>query len=221
METTLAKQRVADLVNRWIARAGLRKEAAAARAGLTYQMLYRAYLDPSRSLSRNPDRALALVRAFTERLTDAERCRAEEALTVLELTGTPLGRFAEVAECFPAQEWQAALSAYLAAQGAGDTPARQRYPLRSEALRVQPVFFRTQPCCAAAYCGRVAVQLRLELPEGAQVEAGRAPGLEVERGEPHLIVERHLSDPPLRTQLNADQATQPDEHVVVTIRMLV
>lgn len=221
MEPTEAKQRVAELVNCWIARAGLRKEAAAARAGMTYQMLYRAYLDPSRPLSRNPDRAIALVRAFAERLTEGERCRAAEALTLLDRTGTPLSRFAEVAECFPAHEWQAAFTAYLAAQGAGDPSARQRSLTRSESLPVHPVFFRTQPCCAAVYCGRVAVQLRLEVPEGALIETGRSVGGEEPSMEPYDHAERHPVDPPLRMQSSSTQAAQPEEHVVVTIRMLV
>jgi hypothetical protein len=193
METT-AKQRVAELVNRWINRAGLRKEAAAARAGLTYQMLYRAYLDPGRPLSRNPDRAIELVRAFVDRLTEGERCRADEALTVLDLTGTPLSRFAEIAVLFPQAEWQEAFSAYLETQG---TQVHGTAPQR------------------------FALQLRVAVPEGVQIETERLGGGRVIHMEPRQPPKRHHIDLPSRTQPAPVDDPQPDEDVIVTIRMVV
>ncbi len=227
METTTAKQRVAELVNIWISRAGLRKEAAAARAGLTYQMLYRAYLDPGRPLSHNPDRAIALVRAFVERLTEGERCRADEALTVLDLTGTPLSRVAAIAELFPPAEWHTAFSAHLATHGARHTPQAGR---RESTLSDPPyaqheqALFHPQPCCTALRCGRggrFAVQLRLEVPKGVLIETGRSASVESGSAEHRQDAERHPIDPPLRRQMAPADAPQPDEDVIVTIRMVV
>jgi hypothetical protein len=218
MEILTAKERVAELVNRWISRAGLRKEAAAARAGLTYQMLYRAFLDPGRPLSRNPDRAIALVRAFVERLTEEERCRADEALTVLDLTGTPLSRVVEVAELFPAHEWQAAFTACLEAQGAHCIAERQCDDLSPP--YAQRARAHSQSAYTALRCGcggRVAVQLRLEVSEGVLIEAGRFDA------EPRSHAGRHAGDPLFLMQPAPLGATPPDddEDVVVTIRMVV
>jgi tetratricopeptide (TPR) repeat protein len=123
MDALALKTQIAALVNQWLARSGLRKETAASRAELSYQAFYRAYLDPNRPFKVRPDRELALVRAFSERLTERERCRAAEALQLLDLAGVPFSRFSEIAALFPPAEWDAALSAYLALQQSPSIPA--------------------------------------------------------------------------------------------------
>jgi hypothetical protein len=171
MDEQAVKIHAARLIQRWIDRAGLRKEAAAARAGLTYHMLYRAYLDPSRPLSRNPERALALVRAFVERLTERERCRADEAIAFLDLTGTPIRRFAEAAALFPPAEWRSAFVAHLATQehphqSLRELPQAQAPPAPQRAIALD-----------AGRATGLALHLRLELPAAEPTGAG--PGIAV------------------------------------------
>jgi tetratricopeptide (TPR) repeat protein len=123
MHARTPKQEVALLVNSWLERAGIQKQQAAARVDMDYQGFYRAYLDPNRRLSADPDRTVAVVRAFTERCTEAERCRAAEAIRFCALTQLPLHRFEELRPLFPDAEWHQAFGLYLSTGAVAETPA--------------------------------------------------------------------------------------------------
>lgn len=59
-----------------------------------------------------PDWMLALVAAFTQRLTDQERCTAAEAIELACLAQLPLDQFKTLAQFFPPAEFDAAYSPY-------------------------------------------------------------------------------------------------------------
>lgn len=115
MSEQTPKARVAELIETWIRRSGLQKQQAAARAGLGYSEFYHAYLDKGRALSTDPADAIGVVRAFSERLTAAERCSADEAVRFFILTQLPLTGYEQVWRLglFPADEWRAAIAAHL------------------------------------------------------------------------------------------------------------
>ncbi|MFV9507852.1 MAG: NB-ARC domain-containing protein, partial [Oscillochloridaceae bacterium umkhey_bin13] len=111
------KQAARDLINRWASRAGLQKQALAARAGFTtYDEFYRAYLDQGRALSTDASAALNVLAAVTLGLPAAARCTPDEAVNFLIYTRLPLDRYPEVLQrgLFPADAWRAALQQHLA-----------------------------------------------------------------------------------------------------------
>src|SRR4051794_10366282 len=110
-----AKQDVADLIDKWLERSGLRPHMAAKRAGFADSEAFRrAYKEEGRALNIDPHLAVGVVRAFTERLTDSERCQAAEAIRFLILTQLPLDRYSKDAQpLFPNGEWQEAMAAYF------------------------------------------------------------------------------------------------------------
>lgn len=112
MDSVAIKLAAAALVNRWIERAGIQKQQAAARVELDYHGFYRAYLDPNRRLNQVPDRTVMLIRAFTVSCTEQERCTAAEALRFCTLAQLPLHRYNELRELFPANEWNQAIATY-------------------------------------------------------------------------------------------------------------
>ncbi|MBP1467677.1 tetratricopeptide repeat protein [Candidatus Chloroploca sp. M-50] len=117
MDDIAAKQAVRTLINTWTLRAGLQKQALAARAGFgSYDDFYRAYLDQSRALSTDPEAALRVVQALTTGLPEAERCTPEEAVAFFISTRLPLDRYPEVLQrgLFPPEIWRAALQQHLA-----------------------------------------------------------------------------------------------------------
>jgi hypothetical protein len=59
-----------------------------------------------------PDMTLALIAAFSEGLPQYERCTAEEAIDLANLTRLPLNQFAALQRFFPAEEFSQAFSRY-------------------------------------------------------------------------------------------------------------
>lgn len=117
MDDIAAKQAVRELLNRLAMRAGLQKQALAARAGFgSYDDFYRAYLDLSRALSSDPEAALRVVQALTEGLPEAARCTPSEAVDFFIYTRLPLDRYPEVLQrgLFPPAAWYTALQQHLA-----------------------------------------------------------------------------------------------------------
>lgn len=112
MDSVAIKLAATALVNKWIERAGIQKQQAAARVELDYHGFYRAYLDPNRRLNQEPDRTVMLIRAFTVSCTEQERCTAAEALRFCTLAQLPLHRYNELRELFPANEWNQAIATY-------------------------------------------------------------------------------------------------------------
>lgn len=111
------KIKVAELINTWSQRSGLRKQQIAARAGFFgYHDFYRAYLDLSRNLSLDAHAAIRVVRACTEGLPADERCTTDEAVQFFILTHLPLDRYRELAEqhVFPADAWQVSVARHVA-----------------------------------------------------------------------------------------------------------
>ncbi|MEM7129517.1 MAG: NB-ARC domain-containing protein [Chloroflexota bacterium] len=115
-----AKERIIYFVNQWLIRSGLTIEQVLAR------MQSNGY-DISRNTFENrfttrvqqkpnipPDCFLALVRAFTERLTDAERCTASEALELANLTRLPIDQFQDIQQLFPPDEFLEAFEQFVA-----------------------------------------------------------------------------------------------------------
>ncbi len=106
------KKRVSQLIKRWKKRAELTWPQVYSR--LRYEdgsaldidddEFRHAYLD-ERPMRIDDDLALAVVRAFVERLTDQERSRAQEAIEFLKRTRVPLNHFRKVRNLFPGSEW--------------------------------------------------------------------------------------------------------------------
>lgn len=104
-----SKLRVNQIIAAWVTRTGLKRESLSAIAGLPdYNHFYKAYLDTSRPVSRNPDRALGVVRAVTENLPQERRATARDVLLFLAETCFPHDRISEVAALFTPDEWEAA-----------------------------------------------------------------------------------------------------------------
>jgi Cdc6-like AAA superfamily ATPase len=116
------KEKVAQLIDVWMKRADLKSAQAAAKAGLTYREFYNAYKALDRPLSTNPDHAISVVKAFTERLREGERCRADEAVQFLDLTSVPISRFSEIKNLFPEVEWEKAIRIFSSVHPTSDTP---------------------------------------------------------------------------------------------------
>lgn len=110
-----AKQALIKLIESWVARTGLRRESLSARAGFPeYNLFYKAYLDTSRAIGANPERALGVVRAVTVDLPRDRRATPEEVLSFLKATGFPLNRFDEVWPLFAPAQWHEARLAFPA-----------------------------------------------------------------------------------------------------------
>ncbi|PDW03003.1 tetratricopeptide repeat protein [Candidatus Viridilinea mediisalina] len=117
MDEIATKQAVRELINTWALRAGLQKQALAARAGFgSYDEFYRAYLDLGRALSNDPEAALRVVQALTLGLPAAARATPAEAVNFFIYTRLPLDRYPEVLqrELFAPEAWRAALQQHLA-----------------------------------------------------------------------------------------------------------
>lgn len=106
------KLRVVRLIDAWIKRTGLKRQSLAAQAGfLDYNQFYKAYLDTSRRVERDPSLAIGVVRAVTDGLPRARKATVTEALQFLEATAFPYSRLDEVAALFDQDEWAAAQGA--------------------------------------------------------------------------------------------------------------
>ncbi|RRR65571.1 MAG: tetratricopeptide repeat protein [Candidatus Viridilinea halotolerans] len=117
MDEIATKQAVRELINTWALRAGLQKQALAARAGFgSYDEFYRAYLDVGRVLSSDPEAALRVVQALTLGLPAAARATPAEAVNFFIYTRLPLDRYPDVLqrELFAPEAWRAALQQHLA-----------------------------------------------------------------------------------------------------------
>lgn len=69
-----------------------------------------------------PELILAVIAAFTERLTDSERCRADEALEFVDIARLPLTRLKDLNQFFPEDELVQALNNYLPVPLTGRAP---------------------------------------------------------------------------------------------------
>lgn len=141
MAVQTPKARVAELIETWVRRSGLQKQQAAVRAGLgDYNEFYRAYLDKSRALNTDPTDAIGVVRAFSERLTAAERCTADEAVRFFILTQLPLTGYEQVWRLglFPADEWRTAIAAHLSFEPPAPAPDMRAVLELAERLLAAP-----------------------------------------------------------------------------------
>jgi tRNA A-37 threonylcarbamoyl transferase component Bud32/tetratricopeptide (TPR) repeat protein len=127
-----AKELVAKLINSWVERSGLRKQHVATRAGFAdYGAFYRAYLDMSRGLLSDADRAVGVIGCFAEGLASDQRCTASEAVAFCIQVRLPLDRMLEVAAFFEPQSWQSALEPYL-----GSAPSLQAVALNERVAQI-------------------------------------------------------------------------------------
>lgn len=111
-----SKEWVSRLVQRWIDRSGLTIRQVTIRANMTQDELNNGYRRYDRSIATDPDKAIAIVRAFSERLREDERCAAEEAIIFLCLTQLPLHRYAELRPLFPPSDWAVAWQQFVSWQ---------------------------------------------------------------------------------------------------------
>jgi predicted ATPase len=167
---------VAALINTWLQRSGLKQHVAAQKAGLSESQFYNSYKNPApqRRLNTDPDRALAVVRVFAERVNARDRCTAAEALRFLRLTRFPLDRYDEVRRLFPAEDWQRALVALSDEQAAGAASSGARWrPTQSEPVR------HNLPARPNRFIGRVAEQAKIV--QFLRADDDQAPGAAVAR----------------------------------------
>lgn len=127
-----AKEEIIILINRLLDRSGLSIEQVLAR-------MQAAGCDISRNSFENrfttrvhqkpnipPDWLLALLYAFTERLADTERCSAEEAIQLANLSRLPIEQLHELREFFSEQEFSAAMERYFASLFTNGSAAAQQ-----------------------------------------------------------------------------------------------
>lgn len=101
-----AKERVAQIIDVWIERTGLKRQSLAALAGFPeYNLFYKAYLDMKRPLNTDPERTLGVVRAVSEGLPRERRASAGEVMNFLADTRFPLDRLGEVLPLLDPSEW--------------------------------------------------------------------------------------------------------------------
>jgi tetratricopeptide (TPR) repeat protein/tRNA A-37 threonylcarbamoyl transferase component Bud32 len=113
-EERVAKEQVARLINSWTERSGLRKQHVASMAGFAdYGAFYRAYLDMSRGLLSDAERAVRVIGCFAEGLASDRRCTASEAVVFCIQVRLPLDHMRKVAAFFAPQVWQSAIEPYL------------------------------------------------------------------------------------------------------------
>ncbi len=78
-----------------------------------------------------PDCLLALIGAFTERLTYQERCKANEALELANLSRLPIDDFRRIQPFFPDNEFAAAFEKYVAPLFPLNKDSSKDFPLES------------------------------------------------------------------------------------------
>ncbi|MEM7348462.1 MAG: hypothetical protein AAF485_29905 [Chloroflexota bacterium] len=116
------KEELIGLVNCWLERSGLTIKQVIARMQVrgcnalrtTFENRFTTRLDQKPNVP--PEWTLGVVAAFTERLTDKERCRADEAIDFARLTRLPINQVFMLREFFPPFEFDQALNAYIMPQ---------------------------------------------------------------------------------------------------------
>lgn len=104
------KEKIVQLFDCWRQRSQLTIEQILARIHTSGCDMSRTEFDNrfirlDRSPDITPELTLAVIRAFTERLTDNERCTAAEAITLARLTRLPIDQFEKLRGFFRAEEF--------------------------------------------------------------------------------------------------------------------
>jgi hypothetical protein len=113
------KERIIRLVNRWLKRSDLSIDQVLARVQARGCDISRATFENHFTTRVNqrpnvpPDWTLAVIIAFTEDLTECERCTADEAIEWAILTRLPLDRFEDLRRLFPSSEFLVAYQRYV------------------------------------------------------------------------------------------------------------
>lgn len=139
------KEEVADLIDRWIQRSGMRRQNLANLAGFPeYNLFYHAYLNLARGVNTEPERTIALIKAVTEGLPRERRATAEEALRFITHTRLPIDALGAIAPLFPADEWRTA-GAALIGMPAEQAPATLTDPddVRERLIRIEAALERS------------------------------------------------------------------------------
>jgi len=112
------KVEIINLVNRLFSRSGLTIDQVVGRMQARGCSITRGTFENqfTTRVERKPnipsDWTLAVVAAFTERLTDQERCTATEAIELARLTQLPIDQFSTLAQLFPPDEFDTAYQIY-------------------------------------------------------------------------------------------------------------
>lgn len=132
------KEKIIQIVNQWILRSGLGIEQVLARmqtagydiARSTFENRFTTRVQQKPNIP--PDCFQALIVAFTDRLTDQERCTAGEAIEMANLARLPIDQFKDIQKHFPQQEFVSAFEQYIS-------------PLFGQTHLIQPVDTSAQP----------------------------------------------------------------------------
>lgn len=122
------KEKIIEFVNCWIKRSGQNFRQIAARIQAHgCEMSEDALRDRltsrgERAPDISPNLTMAVIAAFTERLTDSERCRADEALEFAARARLPLTMLKDLNQFFPEDELVQALNNYLPVPSTGRAP---------------------------------------------------------------------------------------------------
>lgn len=103
------KEPVAELIDEWLERSGLRQLTVAQRVGLSPDEFYQGYKNTARPVKADPDLAIKIVKVFAQQPAPA-RATAAEVLKFLIWAHLPLDRFTTVHDLFPPAEWQQAIA---------------------------------------------------------------------------------------------------------------
>lgn len=138
------KEQIIHLVNRLISRSGLAIDQVVARMQIhgcdisrsIFENRFTTRVDQKPNIE--PQCILALISAFTERLTEAERCTAAEAIELARLAQLPIDQFKILAQLLPPNEFDAAYHPYDPRSGTLPTGSPPRTSLNRSAGQDSP-----------------------------------------------------------------------------------
>ncbi len=110
---TPEKEQLVQLIGCWRERSHLTVKQVVARiqaqgCDISRSMFENRFIRYDQQPAISPELTLAVIAAFAEGLTQAERCTAAEAIELATLTRLPLDRFGEIGRFFPTAEFEAA-----------------------------------------------------------------------------------------------------------------
>ena len=116
------KEQIVHLINRWRERSNLSIKQIVGRVqaqgcDLSRSVFENRFVRYDQRPDIAPELTLAVIAAFSEGLTPAERCTPAEAVELAKLTHLPIDRFGDMRRFFAADDFEAALRRFLPAEG--------------------------------------------------------------------------------------------------------